>query len=55
MGMVSTEQAVAIIEATGEAANASSEASTSYWWLLIIAVAPVLITILIGKRKRCMK
>ena len=49
MGMVSTEQTVRVIEAVGEVVE-RQQPETNYWWLLIIAVIPVIVGFLL-KRK----
>ena len=41
MGQVSTEQVVAIIDAVQPEAAVSSE--PNYWWLMLIAVVPVVL------------
>ena len=57
MGQVSTEQTVEIIEAVGDAINAASpevvqiQPEPNYWWLLLIAVVPVLLGLWIKRKK----
>ena len=45
MGYVPVEQTVAIIEAVGEATRVAPpvEPKPNYWWLLAIAIIPVII------------
>jgi len=50
MGQVSTEQAVRIIEAVGEATQ-KSQPNTNYWWLFIIAIIPVIVGYWLKRKK----
>jgi len=55
MGQVSTEQTVRIIEAVGDAMPdpaIQAEPNMSYWWLLSLAVVPVLLTYWLNKRRK---
>jgi hypothetical protein len=53
MGQVSTEQTVRIIEAVGDAVEKAEVATgPNYWWLLSLAVIPVLLTWWLNKRKK---
>lgn len=52
MGMVSTEQTVRIIEAVSDAVKPTAQPqSTNYWWLLLIAIVPVLLGWYLKRRK----
>lgn len=53
MGL-STEQTVAVIEAVGNAVRPENkqDIGTNYWWLLLIAIVPVLLGYWINKRRK---
>ena len=49
-GGIDTEQAIRIIETTSTAINSAKE-PTNYWWLLSIAVIPVIIGVYLKGKK----
>ena len=59
MGQVSTEQTVAIIDSVADAINAATPdtvtqvaAGPNYWWLLGLAIIPVLLGYWLNKRRK---
>jgi len=51
---MSTEQTVRVIEAVGEVVNNQPEAQQepNYWWLLSLAIIPVILGWWLNKRKQ---
>lgn len=56
MGQVNTEQVAVIIESTADAiAKAQPEVvqpATNYWWLLTLAIIPVVLGYWLNRRKK---
>ena len=59
MGQVSTEQTTAIIESVAKVIDAvqpdtvtNIQPDPNYWWLLILAVVPILLGFILNKRKK---
>lgn len=62
MGQVSTEQTVKIIESVAEAIKPTEtpiiqvvQPDPNYWWLLSLAIIPVLLTFFLQRRKTLSK
>lgn len=44
MGMIQAEQMIAVVEATKSEPN--------YWWMLVLAIVPVVVAFLLNKKRK---